>query len=315
MTLERRLARVMFRTAMGGSCPLPATVVIPTIGRIELLRQCLVSILACDPRPDEVIVIDQSRGTGVKSLVDEIGSSCVRVVPCPPEGIARARNLGLGEASHDRVLMTDDDCTVASDWIDTAVRLSMDVPHRIVTGRVLPLKSSTYVPSTKSSTEPEDFTGRKDVATALFTNNVVLSRSAILRIGGFDERKSMRLAAEDNDLCYRWLRSGRSLRYEPSLVVWHHDWRSPADLVGTHINYARGQGAFYAKHLYCGDRQILRMIRADLRGGLRSLAVGLLMRRDRSTDPEREVVPYLLIGFVHGLSEARQLARASREGL
>ena len=39
---------------------LPLSVVIPTIGRCELLRRCLRSVLACTRAADEVIVVDQS---------------------------------------------------------------------------------------------------------------------------------------------------------------------------------------------------------------------------------------------------------------
>ena len=77
-------------------------------------------------------------------------------------------------------------------------------------------------------------------------------RGAVLE-GGFDELFGPAEAAEDNEFCYRWLRSGGSLRYEPSLVVWHHDWRSPRELERLYVRYARGQGFFYAKHLRRGD--------------------------------------------------------------
>ena len=46
---------------MTGRVAADVTVVIPTVGR-PLLRQCLGSIAAADPRPAEVIVVDQSRG-------------------------------------------------------------------------------------------------------------------------------------------------------------------------------------------------------------------------------------------------------------
>ena len=118
------------------------------------------------------------------------------------------------------------------------------------------------------------------------------------------------LAAEDNDLCYRWLRAGRQLRYEPALVVWHHDWRSPAELVRTHITYAHGQGAFYAKHLRAGDRRILPLLSWDLRHGARAVVAGLLRRRPRWRDPYREMVISLIVGIARGLPEADRLARA-----
>src|SRR5436190_1360442 len=244
---------------MSSSDSLPVTVVIPTIGRRKLLQRCLTSVLACDPQAREVIVVDQSGGRDGGAVAGALGVGRVRVVYCQRKGIARARNIGLREARFNVVLMTDDDCTVATNWIAQAVRMNGEVPDGIVTGRVLSPPGSRYVPSSKSSTEAEDFTGHISAA-ALYSNNMVLKRSLALDIGGFDERDGLRLAAEDNDFCYRWLRAGHSLRYEPSLVVWHQDWRSRAEIVGTHINYARGQGVFYAKHLYAHDWQTLKLL-------------------------------------------------------
>jgi GT2 family glycosyltransferase len=42
--------------------------------------------------------------------------------------------------------------------------------------------------------------------------------------------RAFTVAAEDNDFRYRWLTSGRKVRYEPEMVVWHSDWRTPEEL-------------------------------------------------------------------------------------
>ena len=207
-------------------------------------------------------------------------------------------NVGLAAVAHDRVLVTHDDCTVAPDWVGAATGHARLHPHAIVTGRVLPPDGSPYVPSTKSDPRPEDFTGRI-TSGVLYPANMTCDRRDVLALGGFDERPSL-VVAEDNDLCYRWLADGRPFLYEPDLVVWHHDWRTPAQLVRTHIAYARAQGGFYAKHLRAGDRRVLSMLRWDLTQGCRSLAAGVLRRRPRWQDPYREMVLWLLVGLVAG---------------
>jgi GT2 family glycosyltransferase len=290
---------------------LPLSVVIPTIGRCELLRSCLRSVLACTPAADEVIVVDQSGAHDVRGLAQEIGSPRVRVVECEGRGIARAMNLGLQVAHHDPVLVTHDDCTVAPDWVEVGWAHACAVPGGIVTGRVLPPPRATYVPSTITATEARDYTGTITIG-VIYPANMVVSRKAVTAIGGFDERPGLRVAAEDNDLCYRWLVQGRPLRYEPDLVVWHHDWRTPAELVRTHRAYARGQGAFYAKHLHAGDRRILPFLLGDLRGGLRSMIVGALRGEPRWQDPNREMLLSLLFGLGRGWFEARSLARGPK---
>jgi GT2 family glycosyltransferase len=220
-------------------------------------------------------------------------------------------NLALAQASHDLVLVTHDDCTVARNWVDEAVRLASQVPGGIVTGRVLPPDGSVYVPSTKLSTEPEDYTGRTAwEVEALFPNNMALSRSAAADIGGFDERDGLRVA-EDVDFQYRWLRAGRSLRYEPEMIVWHHDWRPIEEVIHTHQAYARGRGVFFAKQLRAGQwRDIVPWLWADLYQWARSIASGLLGRRLRWRDHRREVIPYVILGLAQGWAEAGRLERA-----
>jgi GT2 family glycosyltransferase len=278
---------------------LPVTVVIPTIGRVALLRACLASLAECRPRPHEVLVVDQSHDPAVAALVAEFGGAGARLVPSYGRGVAKGRNDGLRAAATEVVLITDDDCTVAPDWIATTWRLMGDDPHKIVTGRVLPVGDPESVPSTIDDPEPHDYTGPPRTG-ALFPNNVALPRSMALALGGFDERFSPTEFAEDNEFCYRWLKAGHRLLYEPSLTVWHHDWRTPEELERLYVTYARGEGFLYAKHLRERDLRILRYIARDLYWAVRALGSAVIKRRPRWTDPRRAIFRGVPAGFVLG---------------
>jgi GT2 family glycosyltransferase len=204
--------------------------------------------------------------------------------------------VGLREARHDLLLGTDDDCTVAPDWIGRAWAHLKAGPGGIVTGRVLPVGDPRAVPSTRDDAEPRDYTGDLSCF-PLFPNNMALNRLMALELGGFDEGLP---AAPDNDFCYRWLRAGNRLVYEPDMVVWHHDWRTSADLERLYVRYARGQGAFYAKHLRRGDFHMLRFIARDLIGGCRALASAAVRGRPRWTDPRRPMLTAMPHGLVRG---------------
>ena len=134
----------------------------------------------------------------------------------------------------------------------------------------------------------------------MFGNNMVLPRDRVLELGGFDERFGPEEAAEDNEFCYRWLKAGRPLRYEPSLVVEHHDWRSPEDLERLYVRYARGEGFFYGKHLRHGDLRMLRFVARDVIWGLRAVASGVVKRRESWTDSRRGVFRGLPGGLAAG---------------
>jgi GT2 family glycosyltransferase len=278
---------------------LPVSVAVPTIGRLGPLRQCLQSLAACRPRADEILVVDQSHDPAVVELVAEFASARARLVRCEGQGPASGRNTGLREARHDVVAMTDDDCTVSSDWIATAWQLMSSDPEKIVTGRVLPVGDPRAVPSTNEETTPRDFTGVPRTG-ALFSNNMVLNRSLALAEGGFDERFGPEIGAEDNDFCYRWLKAGRRLHFDPGLVVWHYDWRAPAELERLYVTYMRGEGFLYAKHLRHGDLRMLRYMGRDLVWFLRGLASGVLKGRPRWTDPRRAILRGLSAGLWQG---------------
>jgi GT2 family glycosyltransferase len=275
------------------------TVAIPTIGRLEPLRRCLESISACDPPPAEVLVVDQSHDPAIEGLVEGVVGDRARVVPSYGLGVARSRNDGLRAAEHTVVLITDDDCTVPANWVATGDRLAAAYRGAIVTGRVLPVGDPRAVPSTKDDPVPVDLSAERRGGW-LFGNNMVLPRDRVLELGGFDERFGPEEAAEDNEFCYRWLKAGRALRYEPSLVVEHHDWRSPEDLERLYVRYARGEGFFYAKHLRRGDLRMLRFVARDVVWGLRGLVSGLVKGRESWTDSRRGVFKGMPGGLAAG---------------
>jgi glycosyltransferase involved in cell wall biosynthesis len=277
----------------------PVSVVVPTVGRPGPLQACLESVAACVPRADELLVVDQSGDASVREVVARFAPAGVRYVGCSGRGVSRGRNVGLANAAHDTVLVTDDDCTVAADWIGTAWELAARHPGTIITGRVLPVGEASAVPSWKDDPNAHDFTGEVHGG-ALFPNNMVLPRSSVLASGGFDERFGPDEAAEDNEFSYRWLREGRSLRYEPALVVWHHDWRTRVELERLYTRYARGQGFFYAKHLRRGDWTMLRFLARDLYWAGRGLVAAAMRRREDWVDPRRGIPRGLPQGLVHG---------------
>jgi O-antigen biosynthesis protein len=274
----------------------PVSVIIPTVGRPRLVEQALASLARCDPRAAEVLVVDQSTDSSVAEVVERFSEVGARVVSLPDPNLSRARNVGMEEASEDVVLFIDDDCTVDESWAGTAWRLMDADPNRIVTGRVL--GTSPNVPSVREDQERHDYTGELRCE-VLFPNNMAARRAALLDFGGFDER--FQGAGEDLDLCYRWLRAGRKLWFEPELLVWHHDWRPAAELLLLYDRYWREQARFYAKHLRRGDLRILRFVVRDAAYGLLELARAA-RRREPLGPPARR-----LLLLVHGV--ARQLPR------
>ena len=291
--------------------PIPASVVIPTIGRVPQLRACLESLARCRPPAAEILVVDQSADEAVAELVRRAAPGA-RVIASDERGIGSAVNAGVREAAHELVLVTHDDCTVEESWVATAARLMEGERDLIVSGRVLAAGDPRAVPSTRHATRPHDHTGELNCG-ALYPNNMAARRSELIAFGGFDERFPN--AAEDNDLCYRWLRAGRRLRFEPDLVVWHHDWRSHDELARLYVRYWRAQGRVYAKHLRSGDLTVLRFIAWDLKQGARAGWEAIARGRPRWSDWRRGVLRGLPAGLAIGWREfGRQPGAAAAAG-
>jgi len=281
------------------------SVVVPTVGRRPLLQACVESLLRCSPAAQEIVVVDQSGDREVEALIESFGPP-VRRIADDGRGIARAINAGLRAAVCDVVLQTNDDCTVAEDWVGAAWSLMQERPDGIVTGRVLPSGDPAGTPSIKTDETPHDFSGEPP-QWVLYGTNLAMPRQAVLDLGGYDERAGLLVAAEDNDLSYRWMDAGRPVRYEPTMVVWHHDWRDARQLQRRYRVYARGQGAFYAKHLLAGDRRIVRAVLDDVRRGARAVARSTIRRTWHEPDEARALLLGVPLGLLRAWPEARRL--------
>jgi GT2 family glycosyltransferase len=272
------------------------TVVLPTIGRPELVDRCLASLTACEPRADEILVVDSSPDDAVARVVARFGEAGVRLIRCDAPGLGTAFNQGLREARHELVLLTNDDCTIDPSWIGVGARCVSAAPDVIVTGRVRPFGDPAVVPSTIDETTRREHGGRPGFF--LYTQCMALRRAEVLAFGGFDGR--IRPSAEDNDLSYRWLRAGRSIHYEPEFVVWHHDWRTREQLERLYVGYGVGQGMVYAKHVRRRDPAVVRFVARDLYAAGRGLVDRAVRGRRPHGDWRLGLARGLPVGFVRG---------------
>lgn len=286
---------------------IPVTVVLPTIGRPELIRRCLESLAACDPRADEILVVDSSDDTSVEEVVAGFAAVGARTVRCDLPGLGAAFNVGLAEARHEIVLLTNDDCSVDTAWAERGSAHLAGVRDVIVTGRVRPDGDPLVVPSIIDDPEQHEYSGRP--AFVLYTQSMAVRRTEVLEFGGFDGR--IRPSAEDNDLSYRWLRTGRTIRYEPDFVVWHHDWRTREQLERLYVSYGVGQGMVYAKHLRLGDLAIARYVLRDTYAVCRGIVARILRGRPANPDWRLGLLRGLPVGLVRGWARA---ARPARKG-
>jgi glycosyltransferase involved in cell wall biosynthesis len=253
-------------------------VVIPTTGG-DVLDGCLSSIREGTTWPQELIVVDQGQRAEVAAWIDELRGSGLnaRHLPSSQRGIAAATNRGLEQVRTPFVAVTHDDCRVRPDWLACLAARVPRVDDGVLTGRVEPAGEGIVL-TVKVADEPAVYRAPLVGSDVLFPPNMGFPIRLLERVGAFDEHRSLLTAGEDNDWAYRALRAGIPVVYDPTIVVGHLARFTPADLPALYRRYARGQGAFYGKHLRQGDGFIARRALRDLLRAPWLLLRGLMSR-------------------------------------
>jgi glucosyl-dolichyl phosphate glucuronosyltransferase len=210
------------------------SVVIPTLGRPGPLEETLASVLACEPPPDEVIVVDAEPGGSAKALGDSFGER-VRVLASEP-GMTLQRNRGVDEASGDIVVFLDDDVEVDRSLFAGLADTYRDPSIVGATGYIVePDLRRVGRPGTRvrrllfgaregtftSAGYPRYLSRLDREADLEFMQGCFMSarRDVAARVR-FDENLAGYALAEDEDFAYRLSRHGR-IRYVPRLQVVH----------------------------------------------------------------------------------------------
>ena len=286
--------------------PLAATALICTRDRPEMLLDTVRSLLRARFVPAELLIVDQSRRANdeVASL-GTVRGCAVHYVRSDTKGLSRARNLGCELARHETIVILHDDMFLQDESLARLVDGLRDAPaETVVTGRMIAAPPDraglTQAPAALfTSTEPAVFRGRQPMQ-VVPGGNFAVPRTAVLRIGGYDERLGPGTpfpAAEDSDLSLRLLDAGCEVRHIPGAVVLHRSWRSQTDLVKLRWAYARGQGAFYAKHASLRDRHALMRLAREMRMRL-VRAVGSLISSPSRAAAEVVTLAGLLAGAI-----------------
>jgi glycosyltransferase involved in cell wall biosynthesis len=226
------------------------SIVIPTYNRPKQLASCLQAIDGLTYPRDrfEVIVVDDGSHTPLDSIVESISDRLlVRLITQSNSGPAVARNRGAAEAKGGFLAFTDDDCAPSPSWLHTLADAFRDAPDCGVGGKTI----NTLTDNLYSATSQllldylyEYYNQNLHGAKFFASNNLAFPRKAFLDSGGFDIRYR-RAAAEDRELCDRWISQGRRFRYAPEALVSHAHPLTLDTLCRQHFTYGRGAFSFH----------------------------------------------------------------------
>jgi glycosyltransferase involved in cell wall biosynthesis len=203
------------------------SIVVPTRNRAEKLRVCLKSLLAQEFPADryEIVVVDDGSSDSTVetalSVADAAGAVRVVVVAQTARGAGAARNVGLVVATGDPVCFVDDDTDVPPDWLSAMVRGFEQYPDAdAYAGRVrarVEKRGWQACPQHPLASSLDVGTADRKLLSAIGANMAV-RRSAVERIGGFDDWV---VGADDTEWFDRLYSVGGTVMYIGEADVWH----------------------------------------------------------------------------------------------
>jgi glycosyltransferase involved in cell wall biosynthesis len=293
------------------------SVVICTRDRPETIGQALESVAACQYPPFDVHVMDQSATIRTREVVEGVRrrspATCrIHYHHLDRIGLSHASNAALRVSDGDIVAYTDDDVVVPTDWLTRiAAAFSADPQAGLIYGQVLVpdalkeacLAGTVIVPSLTFD-RPERLVKGTGFRVRGMGANMAIRRTLFEGVGGFDEALGgggpLR-SSQDSDFALRTYRFGMAILLRPEVQVAHYGTRTPEQWVDTLRNYGIGDGAFYSKHIRCGDRLALWLF---LKGLVRIRArqlLRLVTQRCWSADPYAD-------HLFHGVRDAWKFA-------
>jgi glycosyltransferase involved in cell wall biosynthesis len=204
-------AQVGFRSASSGRLVEHATVdvVIPMRDGASTILAALKSVLAQTCAAHHIFVIDDGSKDGGGDLVRSLGVSTVSVIETLARGVSHARNVGVARSQADFIAFLDCDDLWDTNKLEqqlavtrqnrqaavvTCGSMSYDMEHR-------PISGTHYSPRLRGNVFEK--TLKQGFIRGGISSNMLVRRSALLSVGGFDESMAF---GEDVDL---WLRLAR----------------------------------------------------------------------------------------------------------
>ena len=247
-----KASELMPFVTLNGTCPpaLPKTpmvsVVICAYNAERTMLPCLESLRKLDYPNFEVIIVDD----GSRDRTAEISMDFpeFRLIRQPNKGLSVARNVGLHAARGDLIAYTDSDCVVDPHWLTLMVRTLTEKNFDGCGGPNYAPHEDGWVEAccAASPGAPCHVLTADDVAEHLAGCNMVFTKAALVKVGGFDPQFTS--AGDDVDVCWRILDSGMRLGFCPSAFVWHFRRNTIKAYYGQQRGYGRAEAMLYSRY-------------------------------------------------------------------
>jgi GT2 family glycosyltransferase len=235
----RRARLGIYRLRFTSTRELPATILIPTRDRVDLLRDCVKSIEARTDHPKwQIVILDND--SSEPETIEYLEASPHRVLSTPGRfNFSLLVNAGVKAAETEHVVLLNNDTLVVSPrWLTELIGYSQmegvgavgakllypdgRIQHAGVTLGVHGLTAHAFdgKPDRYSPLEFGYFAHVARNVSAVTAACMLVRRSLHLEIGGFDEEQ-LGVAWNDTDYCLRLLESGHRIVMNPYAELIH----------------------------------------------------------------------------------------------
>ncbi len=284
------------------------TVAIPTYNRGAIVADTVRRVLALDPPPHDLIVVDQSKelNADLARLHDE---GRIRLVRLDQPSIPHAMNTALLAATTPVVLFLDDDVEPSPALIREHAAAYADPGVWAVVGQCLQPGEDPAPSPRRAEPLPDlefrfNHDGRRDIRNVI-AMNLSMRRDRAVEIGGFDENFVMVAYRFESDFAVRLTAAGGRILFEPRARVRHLKIPSGGTRAyGDHrssASPAHSAGDYYFATFHAPS---------FLRYALRRLRKNVLTRYHLA---HFWTVPSKLLGEFRGMLLARRLVRSGRK--
>lgn len=247
---------------------LKISVVVCTRDRHETIAQALESIAQCDYPCFDLHVMDQSTNDLTQQAVEVLAERYRETCPIhyhhlDKAGLSRAYNIGMAVSDGDLLAFTDDDCIVPIQWLRQIAKAFAEDPEAgLLYGQVLipavlrhEVAQGNIVPALPIL-QRQRLSRREGFKVFGMGANMAIRRTLLAQVKGFDEAMGgggpLR-SSQDFDFAYRTYLTGMAILLVPEVWVDHYGVRTRTQWPATLEAYGIGDGAFYGKHMRCGD--------------------------------------------------------------
>jgi len=227
------------------------SLIVATVGRVDELERLLTSLDRQTFTDFEVIVVDQNPDDRLVPVLRRHGLTLRHLRS--KLGVSRARNAGLRVAQGEIVAVPDDDCWYPSDLLSTVTEWFKAHPEFdvLLAG---PRNENDELMVSRLAPGPGPCT--KESVWHCATAITAFLRMAVTKaVGFYDETigpgtRSKYRSGEDIDYLIRAIVLGFQAWYEPSLTVYHREFRRIGNLRRVSYGYSLGVGYLLRVHGY-----------------------------------------------------------------